>query len=351
MRFCAVLVLIIALFSDIECYGHPNEKELRVKIDEIMEDALREQNLPGIGVAINMKGSHFYMKGYGYANIFKRTPITSQTLFGIGSCSKAMTAFAIMMLVEEGKINLKDSIRKYLIGPPPFWEKVTIEMLLSHTSGIPQHQGPHIPWAKVWSELANKPLKFAPGSDTEYNNFGYSVLCRLIEIVSKTDFSTFMRKRIFKPLMMAATSIPNEDYPKGLATGYRTTAKGIALNIKHKPWAQMWGSGGIVSNLSDFAKWDIAMTKGALLKPQTYDRMWAPVLLNDGERSGWCLGWNRSGIHKPLTVSKHGGITGYRAYIERHIEQGFSIILLSNTTPAKLALIAKKISQAIREEK
>lgn len=351
VRIVITTLIVLLTVAKAPCYSLQNKitdpSAIKDRIDQIMDDALHEQNLPGIGVAINIDGEHFYNNGYGYANVFKHMPVTPHTRFGLGSCSKAFTAFAVMMLVEEGKINLKASIRKYLSGPPPSWEPVTIEMLLSHTSGIPKFEGPHVPWTKTWNEVAKRPFAFAPGSNTQYSNFGFSVLSRLVEVVSKMDYADFMEKRIFKPLMMRSTGIPEDEYPRDLATGYKTTPKGIELNTRHKPWTQMWGSGGIVSTLSDFAKWDRAMTQGALLNAKTYKRMWTPVLLNNGDRSGWCLGWQISKPNKPLAYSKDGGITGYRSYIVRYIDEGISVILLSNTTPVKIAKLAKAIKEAI----
>lgn len=111
----------------------------------------------------------------------------------------------------------------------------------------------------------------------------------------------------------------------------------------------MWGSGGIVCDIDDYAKWDMAMTAKKILRPDIYDLMWTPVMLNDGKPSGWCLGWQVSNNRGSRTVSKDGGITGYRSQILRKLDEGISIIYLTNTSPVKFGKLTQPILKAIRQ--
>lgn len=312
-----------------------DEKTVKYTIDRLIEEQMQKQQIPGLALAVIVDNQPFYVQGYGKADLFNRIRVTNDTLFGIGSCSKAITAFAVMLLVEEGKIRLNASIREYIPEVPVEWQNVTIARLLSHTSGIPQRSGPHLPWDKVWQELARMPMKFNPGTRTEYSNFGFIVLCRLVEIVANEDYESFVSQRILRPLGMTSTTIPPVPRPSNLAIGYTIKENKLAPIARLLPWKQMWGSGGFVSNISDLAKWDMAMTSGAILKPETYQLMWTPVMLNNGMPSGWCLGWQVSQANKPFAVSKDGGITGYRSLIVRRLEQGVSIIYLTNATTVK----------------
>lgn len=324
---------------------------LKQKIDSLVLEQMRIQQLPGLALAVLIDGKPFYLKGYGKADIASGRPVATDTLFGIGSCTKAMTAFAVMQLVQEGRINLNKSVRSYLPGPPPQWQSVTIRHLLSHTSGIPLHSGPHLPWGAVWSQMAGLPLRFEPGERTEYNNFGFIVLSRVIEEVSGQSYDQFINNRLFIPLAMNSTGIPDMLYPPGLATGYKTNGTVVTPNTQHRPWIQMGGAGGVVSSITDLAKWDMAMTRGELLTPASYKQMWTPVMLNNGRPSGWCLGWQISRPGLPLSVSKDGGIAGYRSTIIRHIDEGVNLIFLSNTSPAHFGPMAKPIIQAIKDQK
>lgn len=317
--------------------------ELKQQIDQIVQTQMQQQHIPGLALAVLVDGEPFYIHGYGKANIENGAPVTVETLFGIGSCSKALTAFAVMLLVDAGKINVNDSIKHYIRDAPESWRPVTIRQLLSHTSGIPQHQGPHLPWSKIWRQLAARPLQFMPGSQTKYNNFGYKVLSHLIEVVSGQKYGHFMKERIFKPLGMVHTSLPAQLYPPGLAVGYKTQNNQMRLAHHQHPWRQMWGSGGIVTNILNFARWDQALTRQELLSPQAYQLMWTPVLLNNGQPSGWCLGWqvrHQKGITK---YSKDGGIIGYRSQIIRQVTDRISLIFLTNTSPVLFGRLAKPI--------
>ncbi len=317
--------------------------QLKQRIDHVIQTQMQQQRIPGLALAVLVDGEPFYIRGYGKANLENGAPVTVETLFGIGSCSKALTAFAIMLLVDEGKVHVNDSIKRYIRDAPESWGPVTVRQLLSHTSGIPQHQGPHIPWSKTWHQLAARPFQFAPGSQTKYNNFGYKVLSRLIEVVSGQKYGHFMHERVFKPLGMVHTSLPEQLYPPGLAVGYKTHGHQIRLAHHQHPWRQMWGSGGIVTNILNFARWDQALTRQELLSPQTYRLMWAPVLLNNGKPSGWCLGWQirqQDGITK---YSKDGGIIGYRSQIIRQVTDRISLIFLTNTSPVKFGKMARPL--------
>lgn len=327
-----------------------DERAVKNKIDSIIEEQMLMQQIPGLAIAVIVDNQPFYIRGYGRSNIDRKQRVTTDTLFGIGSCSKAFTALAVMLLVQEGKIDLKASIRDYIPETPEAWQEVTVTRLLSHTSGIPQRFGPHLPWGKVWQEVARMPMRFPPGTRTEYSNFGFIVLCRLIEIVTNQDYEAFVRARILQPIGMSSTSIPFVPRPPNLATGYALEDLKLTPTMRLLPWQQMWGSGGFVSDITDMAKWDMAMTSGAILKPETYQLMWKPVMLNSGNPSGWCLGWQVSMPNKPLAVSKDGAITGFRSFIVRRLEQGVSIIVLANSKSVKFNFL-QPIFRTIRENR
>lgn len=324
-------------------YAQLNPSELKQQIDQVVQTQMQQQHIPGLALAVLVDGEAFYIRGYGKSNLENGAPVTVETLFGMGSCSKALTAFAVMMLVDEGKVNVNDSIKRYIQEVPESWQHVTIRQLLSHTSGIPQHQGPHLPWEKTWRQVAARPFQFMPGTQTKYNNFGYIVLSRLVEVVSRQKYGHFMEERIFKPLGMVHTSLPAQLYPPGLAIGYKTQNNQIKLTQHQNPWRQMWGSGGIVTNILNFARWDQALTRQELLSSQAYRLMWTPVLLNNGKPSGWCLGWQVS-HHQGITkYSKDGGITGYRSQIIRQVTDRISLIFLANTLPVHFGKMTKPL--------
>ena len=327
--------------------GHTQEVPLKQAIDQIVIQQMKKQDIPGMAIAILIHGEPFYLQGYGFAQLDPKKLFHLETLFGIASCSKVLTAFGIMQLVDEGRIHVEDSIKLYLAEAPESWRNVTIRQLLSHTSGIPQHQGAYLPWTKTWHQLAKKSFEFTPGTRTKYNNFGFIILCRLIEVVSRQSYEVFMKQRVFNPLGMHQTQIPFALLPPGIAIGYVSKDGEINAHPNQRQWHEMWGSGGIVSTIIDLAKWDQALTQKKLLSTKAYDLMWTPVYLLNNKASGWCLGWQ---IHKrqgKWTATKDGAIAGYRSLIVRHLTDEITCILLANKTPANLGPIAQSIYQLL----
>uniref|UniRef100_UPI0012EAC9E2 serine hydrolase domain-containing protein n=1 Tax=Legionella tunisiensis TaxID=1034944 RepID=UPI0012EAC9E2 len=338
-----VYFLLAAL---VEC-GCVKLGALGTKIDQLVAAEMQQSHIPGLALAVLYKGEPVLMKGYGYADL-QGLAVKTDTRFGIGSVSKSITAFAVMLLVQQGKLSLNDSVLKYLPRAPKQWQPVTIRQLLSHTSGIPQYQGPHLPWLRIWQKMANKPMQFPPGTHFKYNNFGYIVLGRVIEKVSQQSLSNFLAKNIFTPLNMMQTGFPDTFTPPGLAAGYRVINNKVVPNPNRTPWLQMWGSGGVLSSISDMAKWDAAMTKEKLLQPASYQEMWRPVFLQDGKPSGrkgwsWALGWQVSYFGNKLVAQKNGAIRGYSSWVVRHIDEQISIIILVNTNHVPLRRVANKI--------
>lgn len=322
-------------------------------IDRIINQAMQQDGIPGLAVGVTQNGEPVLMKGYGFANMQTQQPVTANTRFGIGSVSKVITGFAVMNLVQQGKIGLDDSILKYIPDAPAQWKAVTIRQLLSHTSGIPQHQGPNLPWKKTWAEMANQPMEFKPGSSFKYNNFGFKLLGRVVEIASGQSLPDYLNATIFAPLGMSQTGFPNTLLPQGLAMGYRYANGQVRMNANEKPWIQMWGSGGIVSTITDMVAWDLAMYAGKILEPATYRLMWTPVFLTNGQPSGrnglsWALGWQVSYRNGKLVAQKDGAIRGYSSFMVRHIDDKITVIILTNNKKTHLRKLAKQIFRQVK---
>lgn len=347
--FCLFLFL---LFFSQKTIGS-SAVTVETRIDQIVNNAMRQYSIPGMAVAVIKDGKPLIIKGYGFANFYKKVPVTTDTLFALGSVSKVITGFALMTLIEENKVKLDDSILNYIPNAPKQWQRVTIRQLLSHSSGIPQYQGSHLPWNKMWSFMAKKPMEFQPGSSVQYNNFGYIILGRVIENVSQMSLQQFLNQTIFTPLNMLHTSFPNTLYPNGLALGYRVMSGEIINNPNMTPWDQMWSSGGLVSTINDMINWDIAMSKGKILTRNSYNLMWSPTFLNNNQPAGhfdwaWSLGWQVSYSQDKLVARKNGAIRGYSSWMIRHIDDHISIILLANTNNIPLRRIANNIYQELK---
>ena len=346
-----ILLVLINSFCALKAEDYKLTPALNYQINAAVQRTMAQKQIPGLALAIVIDGHPFFIKGYGVANLTTGEPVTLQTRFALASLSKVLTTFAVLHLVQEGKINLDTSIRQYLPGAPSEWQAVTVRHLLSHTSGISQYQGPHFPWVRTWRLIAERPLDFTPGTAVKYNNFGYLVLGRLIEVVSKQSYVNFMQTQIFNPLEMYQTNIPSTLFPQGLAEGYEAVDGQLYSHSNQRPWSRMGASRGIVSTITDMARWEAAMSRGAILAPWNYELMWEPTLLANGEPCRRSLGWHVSQDNGKTVIDKNGSISGYSAWIERHLEDKISVIILCNLTASRsLHRLAQTLIDSIKTE-
>lgn len=218
--------------------------------DAIVEEHL-DDKAPGLSVAVIEKGNVVYMKGFGYADVKKKTPITPSTKFMIGSVTKQFTAMGVLILVEDGLVDLDEKVQTYLPELTPNYDAVTIRNLLTHTSGIPsdfkkRSARPFFNESLIGEDLYNAleeaDLEFIPGDVMRYSNAGYSLLYMVIEAVSGVSYSDFMKANIFDPLEMTATESRDHSNSEieGLANGYAKPKK------KFQPVGSVLRLGGVV---------------------------------------------------------------------------------------------------------
>ena len=202
---------------------------------------------------------------------------------------KQFTATAIMMLVEEGKISLDDSITKYFPEAPATWKPVTVRHLLSHTGGFTDYPK-NFDFRKDRSEdellkiVEAIPLAFPPGTNWSYSNLGYLTLGILIHRVTGTFYGDVLQERIFRPLGMQTTRIISEaDIIPNRSAGYRL----VKGELKNQEWVSpvlnTTADGSLYFSILDLAKWDAALYTEKLLKRSSLDQMWTVVKLNNGQ--------------------------------------------------------------------
>src|ERR1039458_2279985 len=182
----------------------------RDKIDAYVTAEMKREHIPGLALGIYRRGEILKAQGYGLANVELDVPVKPETLFQSGSVGKQFTATAIMMLVEEGKIGLEDSLTKYFPEAPETWKQVTIRELLSHTAGFTDYPK-RFDMRKDYSEqdllkiVEKIPLAFPPGTSWSYSNLGFLTLGIVIHKVTGEFYGDFLQERIFRPLGMNST--------------------------------------------------------------------------------------------------------------------------------------------------
>jgi D-alanyl-D-alanine carboxypeptidase len=331
----------------------PATSDLLSEIDALVRAAFQPHE-PGAAVIAIKNGQPVLRAGYGLANLELGVAIAPDTVFRLASITKQFTAVATLMLVEQGLLALDDPITRFWPDYPTHAHTITVEHLLTHTSGIRSYTD--MPeWPPLWrkdfavQELIDffkyQPMQFAPGTRWAYNNSGYHQLGAIIEQVSGLSYEQFIQQRIFDPLGMRQSYYDNPAriIPKR-ASGYQRGADGFQ-NAEYLSMTQPYAAGALASTIDDLAIWDAALANGRLLQPATLERAWAPYRLADGTLTDYGYGWQLSAWQGRRTIEHSGGIHGFATYALRMPTEGAFVAALSNNPgTVSLELLALKIA-------
>lgn len=325
-------------------------------IDAFIQKQMQQQKITGLTIGIVKNGRTFMSKGYGFANLEYKIPASDNTVFKLASISKHMVATGIMLLAQEGKLKLTDSITKYFPDAPAAWNAITIRHLLNHTSGLPREspafQSMRIqPDSLVIRGAYKSNLVYATGTSWQYCNLGYFMLADIIRQMSGRSFPEFMKEKIFHPYGLASmqTTTLNTIIPYR-ADGYvqrgGDTIENAENNIALRP------SGAFISTMNDLLKWEMLMQQNKLLTttnwlqmrtdtvPTTYPNM-------DDAKVYYGYGWNVTRLLN-RTFNYHGGsLPGFRNLYCRFPNEKTAIIILTNTEPVNAMPIAKGIAEIL----
>jgi len=312
-----------------------------VKIDSIFSKY--DQNTPGYAVAIVQNGEVVFMKSYGMANPKKEIPISPDTRFLIGSNSKQFTCMSILLLEEQGKLNINDPIINYLPELPDFAKNITIRHLMNHTSGMMEFN-PLLFLSgldKNECNLTNDEIyaltskyqktSFKIGDHFFYSNSAYVLLARIIEQVSKQAYADFVQENIFNPLGMNNSKVITSK------NDYTNVTMGFENHGNYRPVDCRMittGASGIITTLNDVIKWTNNYSDNQLgNKDQNLvNRMQTKGVLNNGDSLSYGLGLFIENQCKQKVIWHGGRIPGYTSNITLFPAHKTSIIVLSNTT-------------------
>ena len=325
----------------------------RIKeVDKIFA-AWDKPDSPGCALGIIQEGRFIYRRGYGMANLEHGIPLTSHSIFRIGSTSKQFTAMCIVLLEEEGRLSLDDNLKKYFPKMPDYAESITIRHLLHHTSGIRDYltlmrlagirNDDYLTDPEVVDLIVRqKELNFLPGEEFLYSNSGYFLLAEIVERVTGDSMRVYAKEKIFDPLGMTHTHFHDDhrDIVKNRASGYGREKSGeFWINMTT---LGMIGDGGVFTSIDDLLFWDSNFydNKLGLADQGLIDKMLTPGLLNNGKKLDYALGLGLSD-YKGLKMVSHGGaFVGFRADMLRFPDLKFSVIVLANLgniNPSRLA--------------
>lgn len=326
------------------------------KVDQLMSTL--DPAAPGVAVAVVQDGKVIYQKAWGLANLTHRVPFTVDTRTNIGSTSKQFTAFAILLLADQGKLSLDDDVRKHIPELPDLKQTVTIRHLLTHTSGYREFlnalaltgrrldYGDYIDRNEIIALVKRQPaLQNAPGAEFNYNNTGYALASMIVERVSGKSFPDFLRDNVFRPLGMSSSVVrvtPGQIIPNS-SQGYVTMPGGFR---EAQDLGASTGAGGIYTTIGDLARW-LVNYEAATVGPKGFFRqMTTRNVLTKGDTSNYGLGlmidqW------KGVQRVRHGGAdVAHRSALNYYPELRAGVTVQSNNAGINVENYANQIVEA-----
>lgn len=304
-------------------------------------------NEPGCAVAASQNGKVVVNKAYGSADLERDVPITPNTVFDAGSVRKQFVAAAILLLVEEGKLSISDDVRKYIPQLPDYGHKITVDHLLTHTSGIRDWQ-PLLNLAggdpdAMTMILRQRELNFAPGEEWSYSNSGYALLPEIVARVSGMPFPEFARKRLFEPLGMKMTTYVDDplNIIKNRALAYKKEAGRWKMDMYLGN--ERGGAGALFTTASDLVTWNDALANNRLGAFVT-QKLQEPATLNNGRKLSYARGLQIEPFRRGGQLVWHsGGAAGYSTIAGRLPEQGLSVAITCNADGSARSAYAGRI--------
>ncbi|GAB3959366.1 serine hydrolase domain-containing protein [Spirosoma harenae] len=346
------LTLSLALSSLCVQAQPQTDAQLTAQFDKLLMEQFKSDG-PGCAALITRKGQIIYQKAFGLANIELAVPMKPDNVFRIGSITKQFTAVAILQLMEQGKLSLQDEITRFLPDYPTQGKKITIEHLLTHTSGIKSYTDmkefetmmrKDMTPMEVIDLFKNQPMEFDPGTKWKYCNSGYFLLGYIIEKVSGKTYPQYLEEVIFKPLGMTNSYYGNDTkLIKNRAAGYQG-GKDVVSNADYLSMTLPYAAGSIQSTVGDLWKWHQAVHSNKLLKKESLARAFTRYKLSDGKETSYGYGWGLGTLQGSPTIAHNGGINGFLTKGLYLPQEDVFVAVFSNSTANDPGGVADKIA-------
>jgi CubicO group peptidase (beta-lactamase class C family) len=333
------LFLFLGLLEPQPSISQSSDSQLASQIDELISKTYKRGE-PGAAVLVKKQGRIIFRKGYGLADLELAVPVEPDMVFRLGSITKQFTAVAILMLAEQGKLSLQDDIKKLLPDYPTKEKTITVEHLLTHTSGIKSYTDmpewlplmrKDMTLKEIIDLFKDQPMEFSPGERWKYNNSGYILLGAIIEKVSGGSYADFVLKHIFEPLGMKHSlyDSTSQIIPRR-ARGYAKGNSGFE-NAPYLSMTQPYAAGSLISSVDDLAVWTEALLAGKLIKRENLEKAFTSYKLNDGTDTRYGYGWFISSHEGHRLIEHGGGINGFTSYALIMPKDHIFVTLLTNS--------------------
>jgi CubicO group peptidase (beta-lactamase class C family) len=338
-------MILLFLLVSVLAYGQKDSTDL------IVQKMMKDQKIVGLSLAVIKNGKAVINKGYGLANAEHNVPVTAETVIRLGSVSKQFFAAAILKLMEEGKLGIEDSVHKFFPDAPETWRPIQLKHLMSHSSGL-KREGPAYKNSVIQPDLVvirsaySLPLDFKTGQKYQYCNLAYFMLAEIITQVSGMPWQDYIREKLFIPAGMKSSCM-TDFYPiiPNRASGYMHN-KDVLVNAD--AMYAVRPSGGFLSTSTDMILWDkVLREKNIILKKENWELLWHPFIKTSDKpesKEYYGFGWTINELDGHKVVGHGGANVGFRSYYARFVNEGLSIIIMTNTDEAVPAAIVKALS-------
>jgi CubicO group peptidase (beta-lactamase class C family) len=341
------------------------EEGLEEFVDEVAGKVVEAKETVGLCVGVARGDEVLLAKGYGLADLENEVPMRAEAVLRIGSITKEFTAAAILLLAEEGKLELDDPLTKFLPDYNVQGHEVTLRHLLNHTSGIvsltslPSYRPgmkEEVTQEEMVARFEDEPFEFEPGEKFAYCNSGFYLLGMVVEKVAGQDYAGFLAERFWEPLGMEATYYERhgEIVPKR-ARGYGGW-KGKFTNAIYVNMAQPFAAGALISTVGDLILWQRGLATGKVLSAASWEEMTTPGTLNNGKAAPYGCGVFVRKESGRDVIRHGGGIVGFRSELRYYPEEdpptslrevrraGVTVVVLSNSQGFPPDPVARKVA-------
>lgn len=332
------LILALGLLANLAFAQPKDDQQLTADFDKILSAQFKPDE-PGATALVARNGQIIYKKAFGMANLELNVPMQADHVFKIGSITKQFTAVAILQLMEQGKLNVQDDITKFIPDYPTHGYTITIEHLLTHTSGIQSYTSmpgfeermtTAVTPVEMIQHFRNQPMRFAPGTRWSYSNSNYFLLGYIIEQITGQSYSAYLEENFFKPLGMM-NSFYGSDIRiiKNRAAGYAAGEKGFE-NARPMSMTQPYAAGSILSTVEDLLKWNRGLQSYKLIKKESLDKAYTRYKLSDGTETDYGYGWRMQYVQDSPTIEHGGGINGFITMVMYLPKEDVFVAVFSN---------------------
>jgi CubicO group peptidase (beta-lactamase class C family) len=325
---------------------------------------LLEQNLPGLSVAVAREGEIVWSEGFGWADLEDRMPVTPRTQFRLGSISKTLTAAAVALLHERGRIDLDAPVQTYVPAYPRKPWTVTTRQLMGDIAGVHRIRGDNndnppggqcASLDQALATFADEPLLFEPGTRYRFSTYGWILVSAVVEAAAAEPFPAFMKREIVEPLDMASTVVEDDDDVADITSFYipranMRTRLGVRKGSR-PPTSCLAGAGAFFSTPSDLVRFGSAMLKPGLLKADTLALLQTPLRLESGASTDFALGWKVERVQlagAPARMVAHRATpNGSTVALLMFPDHGVVVAAASNISPAEdVDAVGRRIAEA-----